>query len=111
MKPDAMLEQVIDLAAEKLADRAEAALTPAQLEALRLRALEKRIGRLTLEEAAKFLACPSRASLLEVCRVRRIPIIRESRKRTFIRLADIEAADARERAVPGSPTVIHRAAA
>ncbi len=99
---DAMLECVIAAAAEKLAERAEARLTPERIAALEARAIERRIGRLTLAEAMPRLGCAKRATLLAVCRARRIPILTESRKRRFILIADIEAADARDKgAVPG----------
>ena len=93
MDDSALLSRVIDLAAEKLADRAEARLSPAELAALEERAIQRRIGRLSLEEAVRHLRQLNRACLRDYCARRRIPI-RGTRKQPFILLADIEAADA-----------------
>lgn len=81
------------------------------LPALAERYVAERCQRLTLEEAMRFLRCTTRGTLLEVCRQRRIPILRESRKRQFILLKDIEAADARQAALLPVPVVLTREAA
>lgn len=88
-------------------------LTPDLLTRLAAEHTAQRCARLTLDEAMKHLRCPSRAELIRVCAARRIPILRETRKRSFILLRDIEAADARIAALPGAttPTVLAREAA
>lgn len=96
---------VLDLAAEKLADRVEARLSPAQLADMERAAIDRRIGRLALEEARVRLCCSSIPELRRICRERGIPILYESRKRQFILLRDIEDADARQAAIPAAPSL------
>lgn len=82
----------------------------ALLPALAEKHIADRCARLTLEEAAQHLRCANRAQLMDCLRRRRIPVLRESRKKAYILLADLLAADRRDSAALAQPTVLTRAA-
>lgn len=94
-----MKSQALTLTAEHLEEMLAAhlsrTLTPERIEAIAERAIAARIGQLTLEEAAKHLGCKNPRQLEDFCRENSIPLRHYSRKKRFILLADIEAAQKR----------------
>ena len=66
------------------------------------KAIAERIGTLTLEEARVRLRCKNDKELRNFCRAHRIPIVKLSVKKQFIRIAAIEEVLARKETVPAA---------
>lgn len=101
-----MENRVERLAAAMLCERIEKRLTPEKIAAMEREAIQQRIGRLTFDEARVRLRCANNDELLKVLNARCIPFIKESQKRRFVLIADIEAADRRQRIVPDTTTPV-----
>lgn len=82
---------LLALVASHIADR----LPPERVEEIAERVIAQRIGQLTLDQAARHLGCKNLRQLTDFCREQGIPIEHFGAKKRFIRIADIEAAQAR----------------
>lgn len=78
-----------------VAQHVAAVLTSERVEALAERAIAGRIGQLTLEQAARHLQCKNVRQCVDFCREHRIAILHFGRKKRFVLIADIEAAQQR----------------
>lgn len=68
------------------------------------RVISKKVGMLTMKQAAEHLQCKNERTLTDFCRENRIPIEHFGAKKRFIRIADIEAAQARVRLTVSDPS-------
>lgn len=88
-----------------VAARVAEVFTAEHMAAMAQAEVHRRIGLLTLDDAAKLLRCPSRAALIAFCRTARIKVTRFSHKKQFVAVSEIEAAIARKSVVPPEPGV------
>jgi len=81
-----------------------AQLPPEKVEQIAEKLISDRVGMLTLEQAAKHLQCRNVRQLVDFCREHKIPVAHFGPKKRFVKISEIEAAQARHSWVPPHTT-------